>query len=156
MPAGGSSPTSSTTALCQPLPPRHPAPRRRRPGPVDAVAAHCARPAIQPSLQDVRPVWQGWFKAIPVQDGAHLATVLSYVERNSMRAELVARAEHWKWFGLARWLAGAPSLSPGQPPPRDVDWVDRVNAPLSAADLRVKPRVRLNFSFSLFTSLRRT
>ncbi len=35
-----------------------------------------------------------------VQDGDHLVTVLRYVERNALRAELVSRAEDWKWSRL--------------------------------------------------------
>ncbi|WP_406698007.1 hypothetical protein V5E97_04030 [Singulisphaera sp. Ch08] len=38
-------------------------------------------------------VWQGRFKAFPVQDDGHLVTVLRYVERNALRAELIARRE---------------------------------------------------------------
>ncbi len=44
--------------------------------------------------------WQGRFKAFPVQDGDQLVTVLRYVERNALRAELVSRAEDWKWSNL--------------------------------------------------------
>jgi REP-associated tyrosine transposase len=43
-------------------------------------------------------VRQGRFKAFIIQDDDHLRTVLRYVERNPLRAELVARAEDWKWF----------------------------------------------------------
>ena len=35
---------------------------------------------------------QGRFKAFPIQEDEHLISVLRYVERNSLRAELVARA----------------------------------------------------------------
>jgi putative transposase len=38
-------------------------------------------------------VWQGTFKAFPIEDDDHLVTVLRYVERNALRAELVAHAE---------------------------------------------------------------
>ncbi len=38
-------------------------------------------------------VWQGRFKAFPVQQDEHLPAVLLYVERNPLRANLVARAE---------------------------------------------------------------
>src|SRR5262249_2214174 len=41
-------------------------------------------------------VLQGGFKAFPIQDDDHLLTVLRDVERNPVRAELVAQAEHWK------------------------------------------------------------
>src|SRR5262249_51907594 len=35
-------------------------------------------------------VWQGRFKAFPIQDDSYLVTVLRYVERSPLRAELVA------------------------------------------------------------------
>jgi putative transposase len=62
-------------------------------------------------------VWQGRFKAFPIQDDDHLSTVLRYVERNALRADLVARAEDWAWSSLPDWLA-------------------RVNEPLSVGDLQ--------------------
>ncbi len=58
-----------------------------------------------------------------------------HVERNPLRAELVARAEHWKWSSLPGWLAADPLLWRGEPPPRGPDWVERVNQPLSTGDL---------------------
>ena len=80
-------------------------------------------------------VWQGRFKAFPIQDDGHLVTALRYVERNPLRAELVARAEHWKWSSLPGRLAGDPDLWLGDPAPRDPAWLERVNEPLSAGDL---------------------
>ncbi|MCY2968671.1 MAG: hypothetical protein NT069_34445, partial [Planctomycetota bacterium] len=50
-------------------------------------------------------MWQGRFKALPLQGDDHLATVRLYVERNPVRAEWVARAEHWKWSSLPGWLS---------------------------------------------------
>ena len=55
-------------------------------------------------------VWQGRFKAFPVQADEHLLTVLRYVERNPLRAGLVDRAEAWRWSSLA--------LRAQDPPPR--------------------------------------
>ena len=81
-------------------------------------------------------VWQGRHKAFPIQDDDHLATVLRYVERNPLRAGLVARAEHWKWSSLPGRLADDPSLWRGAPSSRGPEWVERVNEPLSAGDLR--------------------
>jgi putative transposase len=37
-------------------------------------------------------IWQGRFKAFPIQEDEHLATVVRYVERNALRANMVARA----------------------------------------------------------------
>jgi putative transposase len=47
-------------------------------------------------------VYQGRFKSFPVQDDAHLTTVLRYVERNPLRAKLVPRAESWRWSSLGQ------------------------------------------------------
>lgn len=42
-------------------------------------------------------VWQGRFKAFPVQEDDHLLTVIRYIERNALRAGLAQRAEQWPW-----------------------------------------------------------
>ena len=81
-------------------------------------------------------VWQGRFKAFPVQDDDHLVSVLRYVERNALRAELVSRAEDWKWSSLPGWGRGDPLLWKGEEPVRDEKWLERVNEPLSAGDLQ--------------------
>ncbi len=47
-------------------------------------------------------VWQGRFKASPIQDDDHLRVVLRYIERNPLRAGLVERAESWPWSSLSR------------------------------------------------------
>jgi putative transposase len=49
--------------------------------------------------------WQERFKALPVQDDDHLVSVLRYVERNASQAELVSRAEDWKWSSVSAWGA---------------------------------------------------
>jgi len=61
-------------------------------------------------------VWQGRFKAFPIQDDDHLLSVLRYVERNPLRAGLVASAADWKWNSLmelsrrpaAEWFSEGP------------------------------------------------
>lgn len=45
-------------------------------------------------------VWQGRFKAFPIEKDEHLLTVLRYVERNPLRANLVDHAEDWLWSSL--------------------------------------------------------
>ena len=42
-------------------------------------------------------LWEDRFRAFPIQEGAHLFTVLRYVERNPLRAGLVGRGEDWRW-----------------------------------------------------------
>jgi REP-associated tyrosine transposase len=72
-------------------------------------------------------VWQGRFKAFPIEQDDHLLQVLRYVERNALRAGLVERAELWEWFSLPVWLAPPlwPWLDPG-PVPRPASWLEHV------------------------------
>jgi putative transposase len=81
-------------------------------------------------------VWQGRFKAFPIQDDAHLLTVARYVERNPLRAGLVDRAQAWPWSSLRWWQAGSRSkwLEVG-PLPRPANWVQLVNKPQSQAEV---------------------
>ncbi len=78
-------------------------------------------------------VWQGRFKAFPIQQDEHLLTVIRYVERNPLRAKLVARAEDWPWSSL-RPNAEGPALDPG-PVPRGADWLEFVNTPMTEAEV---------------------
>jgi len=83
------------------------------------------------------PVYQGRFKAFPVQSDAHFLTVARYIERNALRAALVERAEEWCWSslwhrhrgtGISRILSEWPVPCPG-------DWIERVNEPDNPAEL---------------------
>src|SRR5260221_8107917 len=47
-------------------------------------------------------VYQGRFKSFVVQDDPHFLTVARYVEANALRANLVRRAEEWRWSSLWR------------------------------------------------------
>ena len=65
---------------------------------------------------------QGRYKSFPVQSDDHLLTPCRYVERNPLRAGLMARAEHWPWGSLAKSAAVHP-------------WaIERVNAAMSLAE----------------------
>ena len=45
-------------------------------------------------------LYQGRFKSFVVQGDAHFLAVCRYVERNALRANLVPRAELWRWCSL--------------------------------------------------------
>lgn len=81
-------------------------------------------------------LWQGRYKAFPIQEDRHLLTVLRYVERNPVRAGLVASARDWRWSShRARLgLAGGPELA-ASPAPRPEDWGAFVDAAQTAAEL---------------------
>ncbi|MEP6914176.1 MAG: transposase [Acidobacteriota bacterium] len=76
-------------------------------------------------------LYQGRYKAFPIQTGVHLLTVLRYVEANAYRAALVARAEAWPWSSLSRHAAADRRylLSTG-PITRPANWLSMVNEPL--------------------------
>lgn len=75
-------------------------------------------------------IWQGRYKAFPIERDEHLLSVMRYVERNALRAGLVSRAEHWPWSSLAwRTRAEKHHLLAATPVVLPVDWTARVNAP---------------------------
>jgi putative transposase len=82
-------------------------------------------------------VWQGRYKAFPIQADGHLLMVLRYVERNPVRAALVARSDDWAWSsacerdssGRQRVRLTAPPVSLPAP------WLDWVDTPLTSAEL---------------------
>lgn len=73
-------------------------------------------------------VWQGRFKAFPIQADEHLLAVLRYVERNPLRANLVERSEDWRWSSLRWWSSRAqPAWLSAWPIARPRNWRQRVN-----------------------------
>ena len=89
-------------------------------------------------------LYQGRFKAFPIEEDEHLYPVLRYVERNALRAGLCARAEDWRWSSLAHRRGGAGDkigrLLAAWPAPIPRDWVKRVNQPETAAELEALRR----------------
>ena len=83
-------------------------------------------------------VWQGRFKAFPIEADEHLWAVLRYVERNALRADLVRRAEDWRWSSLF-WHGRRPDWLSDAPAERPRNWIALVNAaqrPAEEAALR--------------------
>jgi putative transposase len=84
-------------------------------------------------------IYQGRFKSFPIQSDEHFLMVCRYVERNALRAGLVKRAEAWRWGSLNRWLDQTerePHLLSPWPLARSPRWAERVNTPLTAAELQ--------------------
>ena len=79
-------------------------------------------------------IWQGRFKAFPIQQDDHFLTVLRYVERNPRRAGLVRRAEDWPWSSLAL-RAQRSKLLADLPVDLPRGWTARVNQPETPAEL---------------------
>lgn len=91
-------------------------------------------------------VWQGRFKAFPIEEDEHLLTVMRYVERNPVRAKTipVRKAQRWPWSSI-----GTPPknieipLRDVGPVPRGKNWLHYVNQPLTDAELKAM-RVSVN------------
>ena len=85
------------------------------------------------------PVYQGRFKAIPIQTGHHVVTVIGYVERNPVKPGLVSRAQDWPYSSASEiMIPDRPRLDPW-PIARPANWLDLVNTPeqvAALADLR--------------------
>jgi putative transposase len=82
-------------------------------------------------------LYQGRYKSFPVQTDDYFYQVVRYVERNPLRANLVKRAESWRWSSLGRPEgedAAFPILS-DWPLPRPVDWLEIVRQPQSEGEL---------------------
>jgi putative transposase len=79
-------------------------------------------------------VWQGRFRAFPIQEDDHLLRVLRYIERNPVRAGLSARAQDWPWSSATPPHGEQPAMEPG-PVSRPQPWLDYVNEPQTEAEV---------------------
>jgi putative transposase len=93
-------------------------------------------------------VYQGPYKALPVQTEPYFYTLVRYVERNPVRAGLVERAADWPWSSAARHPGVADIPLADWPVPRPADWTTRLDKPDTAAELR-ELRGRLRHSVPL-------
>ena len=94
-------------------------------------------------------IYQGRYKAIPVQTDAHFLILCRYVERNPVRAQLVQLAQEWPWSSLAQrqglrrpvrldaWPVGIPA-----------DWLNLVNQAAGHAETdRLRQSIRRSAPF---------
>jgi putative transposase len=120
----------------------------RRDGQVTAFVrwlthAHAMRAITHRRVLGMGPLYQGRFKSLPVERDEHLRTLLSYVQRNPVRAGLVKHAAAWRWGGqwvrrrgpaeLKSILAPWPLAGPRQ----WGRWVDRPQTPAQLEAIRV-------------------
>ena len=77
-------------------------------------------------------LYQGRFKSFPVEDNDDFYQVMRYVERNALRADLVRRAEDWRWGSLWRRIHGTPdqrAILASWPVVKPRQWRRLVNEP---------------------------
>jgi putative transposase len=81
-------------------------------------------------------LYQGRFKSFMVQQDGHLLTVCRYVERNALRAGLVARVEQWRWGSACQRESGSGAVPlSAWPVERPVEWAQWVNEPEPESEL---------------------
>ena len=90
-------------------------------------------------------LYQGRFKCFATELGEQFLGVCRYAERNPLRANLVARAQDWRWCSLwRREFEGdrqPDGLVPSEwPVQRPADWLAWVNAPETPAELEALRR----------------
>ncbi|MFN3168502.1 MAG: transposase [Phycisphaeraceae bacterium] len=85
-------------------------------------------------------VYQGTYKSFPVQTDEHFLTVARYVERNACRANLVDKAQDWRWCSL--WRRDHPELVQDVPAlakwpvPCPPHWKRLVNRPQNQKEVQ--------------------
>lgn len=88
-------------------------------------------------------VWQGRFKAFPIQQDRHLLNVMRYVERNPVRANLVAKASDWDWSSIgAKLMDTSPDFLRPSPVEKPTNWEDLVDKPMNKEELEALRRCK--------------
>jgi len=80
-------------------------------------------------------VYQGRYKAFPIESDRHFLRVCRYVERNPLRAGLVTKAEEWRWSSLWRRCQFLDDEMHPWPVDRPEDWLAHVNEPQSDVEV---------------------
>jgi putative transposase len=85
-------------------------------------------------------LYQDRYKAIPVCTASYFLQLVRYVERNPVRAGLVAKAQDWPWSSAHAWDIGLGKvpLAPW-PIPRPANSLDIVNGPMAPLKESVLP-----------------
>jgi putative transposase len=82
------------------------------------------------------PLYQGRFKSFPIQADDHFCAVCRYVERNAKRANLVQKAENWRFCSLRQYVYPPGEITLDRWPIKvPKDWVAIVNEPQNEVEL---------------------
>lgn len=83
-------------------------------------------------------VYQSRYKSFPVEEEEYFYQLVRYVERNALRANLVERAEAWRWSSLWRRSSGTreqKQLLSAWPVAYPKGWCKLVNEPQTEAEV---------------------
>jgi putative transposase len=99
---------------------------------------HTMRWHAHHQTQGTGHLYQGRFKAFPVQTDEHFYAVARYVERNPVRAGLIKRAENWLWSSAGIRHSGPTEMQrllAKWPLPFPKEWLLMLNRPETESDL---------------------
>jgi len=100
------------------------------------TATHTQRWHAHYHTTETGAVYQGRFKSFPIQEDDQFLTVCRYVERNALRADLVTRAERWRWCSLWHRINASTEFTVSAwPVPVGQQWLQHVNDPQTEAEL---------------------
>lgn len=97
--------------------------------------AHNRRWRAMREKTDFGTLYQGRYRSHPIDGDTHFFTVLRYIERNPVRAGLVARAADWPWSSLRTRLSNRPGLLDPLPMALPADWLARLDAAETPAEI---------------------
>ncbi len=103
-------------------------------------------------------VYQGRFRAFPIETERYFLTACRYVEANPLRAHLVQRAEDWPWSSLGQRVKNCNILPAATWPIfQPDDWTETVNAVQKAREIhRLRRSTRSNAPFGTSVWAERT
>ena len=98
------------------------------------TTTHARRWQTHRELEGQGAVYQGRFKAIPIEGDHHFLWVCRYIERNPLRAALINQAERWPWSSLSKRQDGDAAFLAEWPVSCPVGWTALVNEPQTVAE----------------------
>jgi putative transposase len=102
------------------------------------TVTHAQRYHAHHRTAGIGPIYQGRFKSFLAEKDEHFLALARYVERNALRANLVERAEDWRWCSLwvrRRGAVAQRALLSRWPVDEPVRWLRTVNTPQSESEL---------------------
>lgn len=82
-------------------------------------------------------VWQGRYKSFIIEKESYYISVMRYIEANALRANLVKKAEEWKYGSLHERISSQLDETHLCEPLMDLgdDWKNEVNTPMKIYEL---------------------
>jgi putative transposase len=103
---------------------------------------HTRQIKAQTKTNGTGPLYQGRYKSFMIQNDSHFLAVLKYIERNPVRADLVKKAEDWRWGSAWRRIHGSTQQkkilaeSPVALPSKYQTWVNTPESPRELDQIR--------------------